>query len=43
MLTQRIDDQPIAVTGRFDASIPNVRHIVGAFGAHRTTDPVPGS
>ncbi len=38
-----VDDQPIAVTGRFDASIPNVRHIVGAFGAHRTTDPVPGS
>ena len=36
-----VDDQPIAVTGRFDASIPNVRHIVGAFGAHRTTDPVP--
>ena len=34
------DNQPIAVTGRFDASIPNVRHIVGAFGAHRTTDPV---
>ena len=38
-----VDDQPIAVTGRFDASIANVRHIVGAFGAHRTTDPVPGS
>ena len=38
-----VDDQPIAVTGRFDASIPNVRHIVGAFGAHRTTDPVPSS
>ena len=36
-----VDDQPIAVTGRFDASIPNVRHIVGAFGAHRTTGPVP--
>ena len=34
------DDQPIAVTGRFDVSIPNVRHIVGAFGAHRTTGPV---
>ena len=34
------DDQPIAVTGRFDVSIPNVRHIVGAFGAHRTTDPI---
>lgn len=34
------DAQPIAVTGRFDASIPNVRHIVGAFGAHRTTDPL---
>ena len=34
------DDQPIAVTGRFDVSIPNVRHIVGAFGAHRTTGPI---
>ena len=34
------DDQPIAVTGRFDISIPNVRHIVGAFGAHRTTAPI---
>ena len=34
------DTQPIAVTGQFDASIPNVRHIVGAFGAHRTTDPL---
>ena len=34
------DEQPIAVTGRFDVSIPNLRHIVGAFGAHRTTDPV---
>ena len=34
------DDQPIAVTGQFDASIPNVRHIVGAFGAHRTTAPI---
>ena len=33
------DDQPIAVTGRFDVSNP-VRHIVGAFGAHRTTDPI---
>ena len=42
-VTPEVDDQPIAVTGRFDASIPNVRHIVGAFGAHRTTDPVPGS
>ena len=41
-ITAAVDDQPIAVTGRFDASIPNVRHIVGAFGAHRTTDPVPG-
>ena len=34
------DEQPIAVTGRFDVSIPNLRHIVGAFGAHRTTDPI---
>ena len=34
------DDQPISVTGRFVARIPNVRHIVGAFGAHRTTDPL---
>ena len=34
------DNQPIAVTGRFDVSIPNVRHIVGAFGAHRTTAPI---
>ena len=34
------DTQPIAAVGRFDASIPNVRHIVGAFGAHRTTDPL---
>ena len=34
------DDQPIAVTGRFDVSIENVRHIVGAFGAHRTTAPI---
>ena len=34
------DDQPISVTGRFDVSIENVRHIVGAFGAHRTTDPI---
>ena len=34
------DDQPIAVTGRFDVSILNVRHIVGAFGAHRTTAPI---
>ena len=34
------DAQPIAVTGRFDVSIPNVRHIVGAFGAHRITAPV---
>ena len=34
------DNQPIAMTGRFVASIPNVRHIVGAFGAHRTTDPL---
>ena len=34
------DAQPIAVTGRFDVSIPNVRHIVGAFGAHRTTAPI---
>ena len=36
------DAQPIAVTGRFDVGIPNVRHIVGAFGAHRTTDPLVG-
>ena len=35
-----VDDQPIAAVGRFDVSIPNVRHIVGAFGAHRTTDPI---
>ena len=34
------DAQPIAVTGRFAVSIPNVRHIVGAFGAHRITDPL---
>ena len=34
------DTQPISVTGRFDVSIPNLRHITGAFGAHRTTDPI---
>ena len=34
------DDQPISVTGQFVARIPNVRHIAGAFGAHRTTDPL---
>ena len=33
------DNQPIAAVGRFDARIENVRHIVGAFGAHRTTAP----
>ena len=35
----RADDQPIAAVGRFNARIENVRHIVGAFGAHRTTAP----
>jgi peptidoglycan hydrolase CwlO-like protein len=37
------DGQPIAAVGRFDARIENVRHLVGAFGAHRTSQPIGGN
>ena len=42
-LAKNGDTQPIAAVGRFDARIDNVRHIVGAFGAHRTSAPIGGN
>ena len=34
------DTQPIAAVGTFETDIANVRRIAGAFGVHRTSDPL---